>query len=302
VFGGGFARNHPTTLRKELNTDVTFSDNGDVQAVLTGDYAGTAATLDLPDILVGTKSPTAGAGTVELWMNNNGATPDWTRLETYPDASYTMGEVTGMAAGDLDGDGLRDVVVSCKTTAGAYTGEVLIFRNKGRTSSPRFEYKGKISMLSHSPTCVTLSDVNGDGLRDILVGDISGVAAGDVRYYQNLGSFTFTMIRTVPAPGPVQCIAAADFGGLPRNDIAVGWRTDTGSYSGGVVIYFTDLGTLPISGVDPSAGLIRNWCAAMTTNNFNFGTYPTFAGAQLRDLAVGVKSSASAGALWVLVR
>ena len=31
LFGGGFARNHPTTLRKEVNTDVTFSDNGDVQ-------------------------------------------------------------------------------------------------------------------------------------------------------------------------------------------------------------------------------------------------------------------------------
>lgn len=32
VFGGGFARNHPTTERKELNTDVTFSDDGDVQS------------------------------------------------------------------------------------------------------------------------------------------------------------------------------------------------------------------------------------------------------------------------------
>ena len=31
VFGGGFARNHPTTFRKELNTDVTFSDGGDVE-------------------------------------------------------------------------------------------------------------------------------------------------------------------------------------------------------------------------------------------------------------------------------
>jgi hypothetical protein len=32
VFGGVFARNHPTTLRKELNTDITFSDNGDVRS------------------------------------------------------------------------------------------------------------------------------------------------------------------------------------------------------------------------------------------------------------------------------
>lgn len=31
LFGGVFARNHPTTLRKELDTDVTFSDGGDVK-------------------------------------------------------------------------------------------------------------------------------------------------------------------------------------------------------------------------------------------------------------------------------
>jgi len=30
-FGGAFARNHPTTARKELGTDITFSDDGDVQ-------------------------------------------------------------------------------------------------------------------------------------------------------------------------------------------------------------------------------------------------------------------------------
>jgi hypothetical protein len=33
LFGGAFARNHPTTLRKELNTDIAFNDNdGDVQS------------------------------------------------------------------------------------------------------------------------------------------------------------------------------------------------------------------------------------------------------------------------------
>jgi hypothetical protein len=32
VFGGAFARNHPTTLRKEMNVDITFGDNGDVQS------------------------------------------------------------------------------------------------------------------------------------------------------------------------------------------------------------------------------------------------------------------------------
>jgi hypothetical protein len=32
VFGGGFARNHPTTLRKERDTDVAVPDDGDVRS------------------------------------------------------------------------------------------------------------------------------------------------------------------------------------------------------------------------------------------------------------------------------
>jgi hypothetical protein len=32
VFGGVFGRNHPTTQRKELNTDITFNDDGDVRS------------------------------------------------------------------------------------------------------------------------------------------------------------------------------------------------------------------------------------------------------------------------------
>lgn len=32
LFGGVFGRNHPTTQRKELNTDITFDDDGDVHS------------------------------------------------------------------------------------------------------------------------------------------------------------------------------------------------------------------------------------------------------------------------------
>jgi hypothetical protein len=211
----------------------------------------------------------------------------------------------GMARADLDGDGLPDLAVACKTTVGSFTGEVLLYKYKGKTASPRFEYKGKITMLMHSPTCIGISDVNGDGWKDLLVGDISGVAAGDLRYYRNEGAvtpFTFTMVRTVAAPGPVQCLNVADFGGSARSDVAVGWRADTGSYTGGVLIYFTDLGTLPLTGVDPSGGAVTNWCAALTSTNFNWGLFPAFSGTTFLDLAAGVKSSATDGALWVFIR
>ena len=46
---------------------------------------------------------------------------------------------------------------------------------------------------------------------------------------------------------------------------------------------------------------MTDWTAAVTSNNFNFGN-PAPAGASFPDLAVGVKSSATEGALWILLR
>jgi len=194
--------------------------------------------------------------------------------------------------------------VSTHTADGAYTGEILLFKFVGKTASPRFLYMGKIEMHFHEPTCIVLSDVDGDGYRDIVCGSVTGVASGDLRYYHNDNpvAFGFGHKRSVATPGPVQCLTAADFGGGTRSDIAVGWRQDTSSYAGGVLIYYTDLGTLPSTGVDPSGGLAINWCAALTANHFNYGIYPAYSDLMLMDLAAGVKSSATDAAIWVFIR
>ncbi len=110
-------------------------------------------------------------------------------------------------------------------------------------------------------------------------------------------------MKAVDAPGIVSAVLAADFGGLSRNDIAIGWRQSTTSYVGGTRIYFTDAGTVPATGVDPSAGALVNFVPALTSNNFNFGTYPTGAPyPYLPDLAAGVKVSSTMGALVVFIR
>jgi hypothetical protein len=108
----------------------------------------------------------------------------------------------------------------------------------------------------------------------------------------------------VTAPGIVTALAQADLGGLAsRSDVAMGWRaTDTG-YGGGVQIFYCDLGTLPATGVDPSAGSVFNFVPALTVNNFNYGVYPvTPAPPFLSDLAAGVKASPTTGALVVFIR
>ena len=87
-------------------------------------------------------------------------------------------------------------------------------------------------------------------------------------------------------------------------DLSVGLIApkDTGSYAGGISIYYTDLGTIPPAGVDPSGGQALNWCAALTVNHFNYGTYPTYSGPMLMDIAAGVKSSPTDAAIWVFIR
>jgi hypothetical protein len=70
-----------------------------------------------------------------------------------------------------------------------------------------------------------------------------------------------------------------------------------------VVLYFMDLGLIPNSGVDPSAGGIVNMVPALTSANFNFGLNTTAPPTPyLTDLAVGVKVSLTEGALVVFVR
>jgi hypothetical protein len=279
------------------------NDNGDVQSVVTTDCAG-GASADMPDIIVGTKSPTANQGTVEVWKNNNAATPTFTREEIYTTYGSSIGEVTGMAVADFDRDGKPDLVVCTRT--GNYSGQVLFARGVNKSTTPHFVFSYGFGYGGDAFSAVTVTDVDGDSLPDVVVGSQTGLSSGKIRYLRNTsvsGSLVFANVRTVDAPGPVSSLASADFGGsISRNDLAMGYKQTTGSYVGGVRIYFLDSGTIPSSGVDPSNGSVTNWVPALTTNNFNMGANPTPAGPYLQDLAAGVKITASTGALVVFIR
>lgn len=280
------------------------NDNGDVQAVKTLDCAGGA----MPDIIVGTKSPTAGSGTFEVWQSNDAASPVYTRQEIYPSAGSIpgnlMGEVTAMALGDLNNDGTQDLVVG--TRKGSYSGELLVFKNITKVNGTRFVNHADYTLSTAAVTSLTCTDVNGDGLRDIVVGTQTGIGSGTLQYWRNDNSLpfmSFSLQREVSAPGLVMSVAKADFGGLSRNDIAMGWRQNETSYVGGVLIYFTDAGTLPNTGTDPSGGSVTNMVPALTVNDFNYGVKPSVPTPPfLTDLAAGLKSSPTTGALVMFIR
>jgi len=292
----------PTTYSPGKNYQT--QDQGDVQAVLTMDCAGGSG----PDIIVGTRSLTAGRGTIEIWQNNDVATPSFSRQETYPSAGNIplnqLGEVTAMKLADVNADGRRDLIVATRT--GIYSGELLVFKNVGNTNGNRFLCAFDLALDTDAATSIACTDVDLDGYPDIVLGTQDGASSGNLLYFHNEGmslTVDFQLKRKVNAPGIVTALAPGDFGGLSRTDLAVGWRADASGYGGGVLIYYLDAGTLPPSGTDPSSGLITSFVPALTTSNFNYGVYPSVpAPPFLTDVAAGVKTGPTTGAVYVFIR
>jgi prepilin-type N-terminal cleavage/methylation domain-containing protein len=290
----------PTTASLSYRTQ----DMGDVQTILSYQCAGGG----MPDLIVGTKSPTANQGTIEVWENSDAAAVTFTRREVYPPNGLIpgnkLGEVTAMALADFDGDGLKDLVVGTRT--GSYSGQLLFFKHVSNIDGARFVYQCGYDLDSDAVTSVVCFDIDGDGKQDTIVGTQHSLSQGNLQQWGNKYDgviWKFEMDREVNAPGIVMSMASADFGGSVRGDLAVGYRDNASSYVGGVRIYFCDAGKIPSSGNDPSGGSVAHMVPAVTLGNYNYGVRPALpAPPYLTDLAAGVKITATTGALVVFIR
>jgi prepilin-type N-terminal cleavage/methylation domain-containing protein len=279
-------------------------DMGDVQSILSFQCAGGS----MPDLIVGTKSPTANQGTIEVWQNSDASAVTFTRREVYPPngaiPGNKLGEVTAMALADFDADGRQDLVVGTHT--GTFTGQLLFFKNMSNVDGLRFIYQCGYDLDQDAVTSLACLDIDGDGKKDVAVGTQHSLSQGNlqqwVNYYDGV-SWKFAKDREVNAPGIVMSVIAADFGGSTRGDLAVGYRNSASSYAGGVRIYYCDAGKIPASGGDPSGGSVSNMVPAVTIGNYNYGVRPTQPSPPyLMDLAAGVKVTSSTGALVVFLR
>jgi hypothetical protein len=318
-------------LKTAYSRAYKTADLGHVQAVATIDCAGNA----LPDVIVGTKNPsTAGRGIIEVWQNGEGATPAFTRVETYPTAgglaTNSLGEVRAMTLADLDGDGRRDLIVGTNkaTSTTTYSGQVIVFKNVSKTTGSRFIQKFNFYLPTDAVNSLAVGDFDADGWPDIAAGTQWKDDKGRLMIIRNQQApvelvragpaavtpvtMNLAMVDSVECQGIVLSVAAADMGGASNADVIVGWREKSSTYLGGALIYYMDgfysLGgsgrvRLSTSPTDPSGGSLKSVVSTMTVNNFNYGVnpsvpYPPY----LVDVALGVKLTATTGQIMILQR
>ena len=132
------------------------------------------------DLVLGT-SKLAGAGVVELWLNEGGLFGDPTGVpgqrarSDYVDGG---GEVLSLGLARLDPDVFPDVVAGVRTTA--YAGALQVYRTFGYlpSSGSTWSYPGSGEVVA-----LTVDDYNIDGRYDIAVGTRTAVNTGQLVIY-----------------------------------------------------------------------------------------------------------------------
>lgn len=118
---------------------------------------------------------------------------------------------TGVAAGDINGDGKVDWVVS---NGGSNSVWVFLGQGDGTTSVPTI-----VPLAGQSPLAVALADLRGIGVLDLVVAEAD---SSTVEVLSGNGDGTFGAGKLYATPDPPSTLAVADFNGDGHPDIVVG--------------------------------------------------------------------------------
>jgi hypothetical protein len=181
----------PTTGPNPFNVAVgDFNGDGklDIAVSIQGDFSGKTVAIQGVSILLGN-----GDGTFKT-------------LDLIP---TTVGAIDFITAGDLNGDGKLDLVVS-----GWNNDQLAILIGKGDGT-----FTVGTSVSAPHPEASVIGDFNGDGKMDIAV--IDGNAVGGVTILVGKGNGTFSPAASVPAPGDAAGIVTGNFNGDNKADLAI---------------------------------------------------------------------------------
>ncbi len=144
--------------------------------------------------------------------------------------------------GDLDGDGVRDLVLTAPTNDGAGTNAGRIYVYSGASGEEIFRASGQAAFWNLGIDAACAGDVNGDGVDDVIAGAPSG--AGNAVVYSGTSRGEGDVLHTFPGEmigdgfgGRVH--GGGDFNGDGVLDMIIGAQNHdaNGSNSGRAYIY-----------------------------------------------------------------
>ncbi|MBN2390564.1 MAG: FG-GAP repeat protein [Anaerolineae bacterium] len=176
-FYAGLFLGRPEGLSGILNlndADVVFT--GELPLAVT--YAPTTAAIGdingdgLDDLLLGDPSTNSGAGRAYVVLGRR----DWPAAMNLSDADWVLNVASSIgfgnavgAAGDVNGDGLADFMVSAYSASGG-RGPVWLYLGREQGAAPAHVFFFPPGVAGSEPARTTgLGDTNGDGLSDFLI-------------------------------------------------------------------------------------------------------------------------------------
>lgn len=144
-----------------------------------------------------------------------------------PPQTYTTDNAAdNVSAGDLDGDGVLDLAVSCPDDASGLT-FVDVMKNNGAGA-----FTLKASVRTNDPARTAIADFDGDGVNDIVETDWDGMGPAGAWLLHNAGGFTFTTTAwgNLTDYNPTLSIGDFDEDGTP--EVVANWIDSQNTASG----------------------------------------------------------------------
>ena len=236
-----------------------------------------------------------GTSTVYVYRNTSTTgSPSFSLAATLPLAAGGAGSAT---IGDIDGDGLLDIVVA----AAAGGGNVYIYRNTSTPGSISFAGAVTVSYFTNA-NISAIADIDGDGLPDIISSELSNLAI--FRNTSTVGSISFAARVNFTAPANISGVATGDLDGDGKTDVMVSnsttsvsaWRniSTPGTISFGGRQDFTTPGSatnIAMADIDGD-GIMDIVCTSTTPNDLSVFKGTSVSG----TISMGARSDFATGA------